>query len=147
MFSPEFQSFTTAMFGNASARPEVNLVMDFFRGILNRLPETAAFDFWVNQLKSAQCQGAGAVYTAVDSMSLGFIFSPEYNDRHRTNPQFASDMYYSFLRRGGDLGGVLFWINELASGTRSANRVRTDFIASPEFGARVQAVIDAGCAP
>jgi hypothetical protein len=147
MFSPEFRGFTTGIFGNTAARPEVDMVADFFRGMLNRLPDTSSFNYWLGRLRTAQCQGAGAVYAAVEQISHDFMFSPEYNNRHRDNAQFVSDMYYSFLRRGGDLQGVNFYISQLASGQQSADSVRRTFIASPEFGARVQAVIDAGCAP
>jgi hypothetical protein len=57
-------------------------------------------------------------------------------------------MYYSFLRRGGDVGGVNYWINELNTSARYRNDVRYfGFLNGAEFGARVQAVIAAGCLP
>src|SRR5258708_18762050 len=101
MFAPESQTFDTGIFGNTAARPEVNMVMDFFRGFLNRLPDSAAYTFWVGQLKTAQCQGAGAVYTMVDNMSYTLVFGPEYANRFRNNSQYVTDEYYSFLRTGG----------------------------------------------
>jgi hypothetical protein len=147
MFSPEFQSFTTSIFGNVNARPEINMVMDFFRGVLNRLPDTNAFNFWVGQLKTAQCQNAGAVYTAVNDMSYQFIFGAEYTNRARNNTQYVGDLYNAFLRRGGDTAGVNFWVNRLNTGAEDRNNMRADFIASPEFGARVNSVVNAGCSP
>ena len=146
MFSSEFRTFTQGIFGNTLARPEVDMVVDFFRGLLNRLPDTASFNYWLGRLRTAQCQGAGPVYQAVDDISAAFMFNPEYTNRARSNTQFVTDMYYSFLRRGGDVGGVGYWINELGSGARYPNDVRYfGFLNSPEFGARVQAVIAAGC--
>jgi hypothetical protein len=56
-------------------------------------------------------------------------------------------MYYSFLRRGGDTAGVLYWVNQLNTGALDRNAVRSSFLNSTEFGGRVQAVIAAGCAP
>jgi hypothetical protein len=147
MFSPEFRTFAEAIFGNTAARPEVDMVVDFFRGILSRLPETAGFNYWVGQLKTAQCKGPGAVYAKVHEISNAFIFSPEYSGRGRNNTQYVTDMYNSFLRRGADAGGVNFWINQLNTGAKDRNTVRTDFIASPEFSARVNAVMSAGCSP
>ncbi|HYC36448.1 MAG TPA: DUF4214 domain-containing protein [Usitatibacter sp.] len=148
MFSGEFRTFTQAIFGVPNVRPEMNMVVDFFRGLLNRLPDTPSLQFWLERLRIAQCQGAGPVYTAVDEISAGFMFNPEYDNRRRTNTQFVTDMYYSFLRRGGDISGVQFWINELNSGARFRNDVRAlGFLNSTEFGARVQAVIAAGCVP
>ena len=146
MFSTEFRTFTQGIFGNTAARPEVDLVVDFFRGLLNRLPDTASFNFWLGEIRAAQCQGAGPVFSKVDQISAAFMFNPEYDNRGRTNTQFVTDMYYSFLRRGGDIGGVNFWINELNTGARFRNDVRYfGFLNSAEFGARVQAVIGAGC--
>ena len=146
MFSPEFVTFTRGIFGNTAARPEVDMVMDFFRGVLNRLPDSSSFGYWLGRLRAAQCANPGAVYTEVDAISNFFIFSAEYGARARNDTQFVTDMYYSFLRRGGDVGGVNFWINQLATGQRGRDGVRSSFIASPEFGARVNAVIAAGCA-
>ena len=147
MFSPEFQTFTTGIFGSVSARPEVNMVMDLFRGILNRLPDSAAYTYWVGQLKTAQCTSGGAVYTAVDNMSYTFIFGAEYTNRARNNMQYVTDEYNAFLRRGGDITGVNFWINQLNTSALDRNGERGSFINSPEFGARVTAVINAGCVP
>jgi len=149
MFSNEFRSFTQAIFGNTSARPEVDMVVDFFRGLLNRLPDTPSFQFWLGQIRAAQCQGAGPVTQKIDEISAAFMFNPEYGNRGRTNTQFVTDMYYSFLRRGGDIGGVQYWITQLdtpGSQYHFRNDVRYfGFLNSAEFGARVQAVIAAGC--
>jgi hypothetical protein len=145
MFSAEFQTFTQGIFGNTASRPEVNVVMDFFRGILNRLPDTPSFQYWLGRMRAGQCAGAGPVYTEVDAISAAFIFNPEYGNRNRNNTQFVTDMYYSFLRRGGDAGGVNFWINQLNTNQMNINTVRTNFLGTAEFGGRVQAVINAGC--
>jgi hypothetical protein len=57
----------------------------------------------------------------------------------------VGDLYNAFLRRGGDLGGVRFWIDQLDSGARTRDQERTDFIASPEFTNRVNAIVAQGC--
>jgi hypothetical protein len=59
----------------------------------------------------------------------------------------VGDLYNAFLRRGGDLAGVQYWIQQLASGARTRENVRQAFISTPEFSARVQAVISQGCLP
>jgi hypothetical protein len=145
MFSPEFRSFTTALFGDTSARPEVNIVMDFYRGIMNRLPDNDGFAFYLGRMRGAQCSGAAAVRSLANEMSTGFLNSSEYFGRSRSNSQYVTDLYYSFLRRGGDLGGVTFWINELNAGRRTREQLRADFMQSAEFNGRVDAVIAAGC--
>jgi hypothetical protein len=152
MFSDEFRTFTQNIFGNTAARPEVDMVMDFFRGILNRFPDTPALNAFVSNLREAQCapiaQRPGAVYKAVNDLSYFVIFgAPEYAGRNRTNTQFVSDMYNSFLRRGGDASEVGFWINQLNTFSKDRNTERVDFLNSGEFSARVNAVVNAGCLP
>jgi hypothetical protein len=145
MFSTEFAQFSRALFGGGPARAEVNMVMDFYRGLLGRLPDSAGFNHWVGQFRAAQCQDAAAVRAQVEAISSAFVGSGEYSARNRTNSLHVGDLYNAFLRRGGDLNGVQFWINQLNAG-RPRDALRRDFIASPEFEARVQAVVAQGCA-
>jgi hypothetical protein len=147
MLSPEFTSFTEGIFGNTAARKEVDTVMDFYRGLLSRLPDPDGFNYWVGRFRTAQCQGAGAVYAQADSISGSFMNGGEYFARNRTNAHFVGDLYNAFLRRGGDLGGVQYWIDQLATGARTRDQVRQQFIASAEFNARVDAIINQGCLP
>jgi hypothetical protein len=144
MFSTEFQTFAQGIFGNTAARKEVDTVVDFYRGVLSRLPDTSGFNFWVQQFRTAQCTGAAAVNTQVESISSNFMNGAEYIGRNRTNAQFVGDLYNSFLRRGGDQGGVLFWIAQLNGGA-TRNSIRQQFIASPEFQGRVAAIVGEGC--
>jgi hypothetical protein len=147
MFSPEFVGFTEALFGVNAVRKEVDMVVDFYRGLLARLPDTDGFTYWVGQFRQAQCQGAGAVTARAETISSAFGLSPEYASRARTNEQYVGDLYNAFLRRGGDLGGVQYWIGEIAAGNRSREQVRQAFVASAEFQGRVAGVIAQGCAP
>lgn len=145
MFSPEFRQFTSGIFPSPASRAEVDVAMDFYRGLLVRLPDSAGFAHWVQAFRSAQCQGAAAVNAQVESISASFTTSQEYFLRNRTDAQYVGDLYNAFLRRGGDLGGVQFWIGELSSGKRTRNQVRRAFIDQPEFQARVAAIISQGC--
>ena len=148
MFSAEFASFTQAIFGNTAARAEVDVVLDFYRGLLARLPDAGGSDYWVRQFRSAQCAGggaAGAVYTQVESISSLFANGSEYTGRSRTNAQYVGDLYNAFLRRGGDLDGVQFWINQLNTSAMTRDQVRQQFIGSGEFTGRVNAIISQGC--
>jgi hypothetical protein len=145
MFSPEFVSFTQAIFGNTAARAEVDTVMDFYRGLLARTPDQSGYDFWVAKFRAAQCAGAGNVYGQVESISSSFANGGEYTGKNRTNAQYVGDLYNAFLRRGGDLAGVNFWIGQLA--TLSRNQVRQQFIGSTEFQGRVTNIVNQGCLP
>jgi hypothetical protein len=146
MFSPEFRGFTRVIFGDTSVRAEVDVVMDFYRAFLARLPDDDGFRYWVGRFRSAQCSGAAAVNTEATSISSAFLASGEYGARARSDGQFVADLYNAFMRRGGDLEGVRYWLGQLA-GAPGATResLRGAFAASPEFQARVRAIIDAGC--
>lgn len=148
MFSPEFGAFTQGLYGNTTARAEVDTVMDLYRGLFARLPDTGGLNFYVDQFRVAQCLGwPGAVYSVIESMTTTMLHGAEYAGRGRTDAQFVADAYNAFLRRGGDLGGVLYWIQELQSGARTREDVRRAFIASPEFTSRVNAILAQGCVP
>jgi hypothetical protein len=147
MFSTEFVNFTQAIFGNTVVRKEIDTVVDFYRGILGRLPDTTGFNFWVAQFRAAQCAGAASVTAQAESISSQFALSGEYAARARSNAQYVGDLYNAFLRRGGDLAGVQFWISQLATSAQTREQVRKQFVASPEFSSRVAAVIAQGCLP
>ena len=146
MFSAEFGAFTQNLFGNTAARKEIDTVMDFYRGLLSRVPEKEGFDFWLKKFRTAQCAGGPAVVAAADQISSGFTTSPEYLALARTNGQYVGDLYNAFLRRGGEPDGVQYWLNQLASGV-SRESLRRQFLTTPEFRARVNAVIAEGCLP
>jgi hypothetical protein len=145
MFSAEFAAFTESIFGDTAARAEVDMVMDFYRGLLARAPEAGGFDFWVERFRAAQCVGAGNVYAEVESISAGFANGAEYAAKNRSNAQYVGDLYNAFLRRGGDLAGVQFWISQLDAEALSRDDVRRNFVASAEFQARTEAVVAQGC--
>ncbi|HYC36635.1 MAG TPA: DUF4214 domain-containing protein [Usitatibacter sp.] len=145
MFSSEFRAFAAGIFGNTAARAEVDVVMDFYRGMLGRLPDSSGFTYWVGQFRTAQCQGAGAVYQAVQAISAQFQFGGEYAARGRTNAQFVADLYNSFLRRGGETSGVRYWVDELDAGRQTRNDVRIAIVNTPEMNSRVNSVVAQGC--
>jgi hypothetical protein len=147
MFSTSFKNFTEDIFGNTAARAEVDMVMDFYRGLLARLPDTGGFNSWVQQFRTAQCAGSAAVTTTVEQISSSFANGSEYTSRNRSNAQYVGDLYNAFMRRGGDAAGVLHWINQLNTSAMTRNQLRQTFITTAEFKARVNAVIAQGCLP
>jgi hypothetical protein len=53
----------------------------------------------------------------------------------------VSDLYCAFLRRGGDLADVSYWINQLTSGAETREQLRKDFVNTTELNGRVNAII------
>jgi hypothetical protein len=62
-------------------------------------------------------------------------------------PRHAGDLYNAFLRRGADLAGYRFYVGQLNTGAQARDPIRLGFVQSPEFQARLNAVIAAGCLP
>ena len=83
--------------------------------------------------------------TQVENVSSGFANSTEYTNRGRSNAQFMADIYNAFMRRGPDLAGMQFYVNQLATGAKTRNQVRLEFKTSPEFNNRVNAIVAAPC--
>ncbi len=145
LFSPEFDGFMAGCPGAEPSRKEKLAVTDFYRGLLNRLPDSAGLDSWADQFRAAQCTNTGAVYEKANEISWLFLNSEEYLNRHRTNAEYVSDLYNAFMRRGGDLGGVNYWIEQLDSQAMTRDQVRQAFRDAPEFATRVQAIAEQGC--
>jgi hypothetical protein len=145
MFSSEFNDYMEGLYSDTSTRAEIYAVVDFYRGILNRLPDDGGYIYWLNRFRAAQCIGSAAVTTEVETVSSLFFSSPEYAARGRNNSQFVQDLYYTFLRRYASVSEVSYWVNELNSGARTREELRQYFIQSPEFQGRVAAMINQGC--
>ena len=115
--------------------------------------DTGGFTFWRDQLRAAQCQGASAVVAKVNELSIAFIGSAQYQGRDAARPpaernkRYVSDLFNAFLRRGADLGGYSFWVGQIDSGAQSRDQVRQQYVNSPEFQVRVNAVAGASCIP
>jgi alpha-tubulin suppressor-like RCC1 family protein/predicted thioesterase len=147
MFSDEFRVFTSSIFGATAVRKELDAVMDFYRGLLLRLPDGGGFNYWVARFRAAQCAGAAAVTAEAEAISGEFARGAEYANRNRTDSEYVGDLYNAILRRGGDGPGVQYWIGSIACGALTREQVRQQFVQSPEFQARVQQIIAAGCLP
>jgi hypothetical protein len=132
-------------------RPEINMTIDLYRGILGVLPDSAGFQFWLGQIRTAQCQGSAQVKAKVGELAAAFVNSAEYAAREAARPaaqrtrMHVSDLYNAFLRRGAESSGFNFWVNTIAGGFQTRDQVRDSFLASPEFDGRVNQVIAAGC--
>jgi hypothetical protein len=155
-FSDEFQQAVLRM-PRVTGDPDephgvadVAVVMDFYRGLLGRVPDTAGLDYWLQQLRVAECQGSMAANQAAatataDRMSQAFLGSVEYAARARTDSQFLGDLYNAFLRRGADVGGFNYWLGQLQSNAITREQLRQMFNASQEFSNRVGSVASSTC--
>lgn len=148
LFSPEFDGYLDANAAGLAMRPEVGVVLDFYRGALRRLPDPDGLRHWVNRFRAAQCgpfnPGLQVRVAATDLARL-FFGSPEYAGLDATHPQYVTDLYNAFMRRGADTPGFNHWTDQLSTGALSRSAVLDTFVGSAEFAGRVQAVVEAGC--
>jgi hypothetical protein len=112
VFSQEFILYMEGIFGDTSVRPEYNLLMDLYRGILSTLPDTGGFNFWLAIMQEAQCTGPEAVQDVTRQIAESFVSSPGYAARNRDNGEYITDLYDTIFRRGADLPGYLFYLGE-----------------------------------
>jgi hypothetical protein len=147
MFSTEFGNFMIQNIGATYQRPEVGAVIDYYRGAFGRLPDDGGLKYWVNQFRTAQCSGnpTAGVYTAATSIATAFFGSAEYNNAAPSANKYISDLFNAFMRRSADLEGYNFWVSQVATGAQSKDAVRQQFVDSPEFAARVQAIAGTAC--
>lgn len=151
LFASEFASYMTALFGSANtSRAEVSMVMDFYRGLLERLPDSGGLSHWIGRLRAAQCNGS--VLAEVDAISRLFLESQEYTARQAAlptqaarNEAFVIDLYNAFMKRGAESAGLAFYKGHLDAGTMTREQVRSFFVGSAEFNQRVNAVMAQGC--
>jgi len=99
-------------------------VTRFYQQCLNRVPETAGLNGWVNALKHGTQSGA--------NVANGFIFSQEFIDRNTLNEEFVVILYRAFFGREPDAGGYAGWVDALFRG-KSRQEVLDGFIYSTEF--------------
>jgi hypothetical protein len=99
-------------------------VVRFYRLILDREPDPAGKDGWVNDLLNGIRTGSDIAH--------GFIFSPEFINRMTSNPEYLTILYRAFFDREPDGGGFNTWLDELESGT-TRETVLNGFLRSQEF--------------
>jgi len=144
-FSEEFGLLLEGIFGMNRNRPENDLVNDFYRGFLGRLPDTEGFNYWLQIVRNTQCLGSEQVWDASYQMAFEFVHSTEYASQNKDNIGYVEDLYDGILRRGPDIEGLNFWVTSLVGETFTRDQVLNFFVDSPEFQQRVQELMDTGC--
>ena len=149
LFAPEFNAGIDPCLAAPRVEKETIAVVNVYGGLSRRLPDDAGFNYWVSQLRTAQCQASAvaAVQSAIDSITRQQIMSPEYASRNRTDSEYVQDLYYAFLQRGGDLPGSTSGSIHSTSSTLTREQVRTQFLSSPEMQASIASMGAQGCLP
>ena len=99
-------------------------VTRLYKICLNREPDEAGFQDWVQQLNSGNVTGADVAY--------GFVFSQEFKSSNPCNDCYVTSLYRCFLGREPDENGKLYWLDALNNGN-SRGMVFNGFALSDEF--------------
>ncbi|MBP3296763.1 MAG: DUF4214 domain-containing protein, partial [Lachnospiraceae bacterium] len=94
-----------------------------YQNCLGRTPDVAGLENWCANLMNGM---------AGSTVANGFIFSPEYWDKHTDNTEFVSMLYQTILGREGEAAGMSGWI-ELLNYTSTREKVLNGFLFSEEF--------------
>ncbi len=96
----------------------------FYGNCLGREPSAEEIAAWKAQLEAGQ--------TNPDSMAMGFMFSPEMQNRNLSDEQFISTAYQAFFGRDADAAGKAGWLDQLQSGMSREDVVK-GFTGAGEF--------------
>ena len=99
-------------------------VTNLYVNALNRQPDEAGLNNWVNQLTSKKTGGA--------NVAQGIVFSQECINRKLSNDAWVTMLYPAVLGRPADAPGKKNWVNQLNAGV-SREQVFYNFVTTPEF--------------
>ena len=112
----------------AKAEEPVNTVDAFvercYTVTLDRGSDPDGFADWKGQLLNGKAVGIEVAY--------GFLFSPEYTKKNKSNEDYVKDLYMLFLGRTPDEAGFNDWVGQLNEG-KSRLDVYAGFANSVEF--------------
>ena len=143
-FSPEFAELVATQLGTIGARAEGTLVLDFYRGYLNRLPEPGGLEYWLAQFRAGQCTTFDAFAAQAAAIAQQFQDNSEYAGRNHDNLQFVGDLYSAFMRRSAEIDGLAFWTEQLNTGESRTSAMQA-FLNSDEFQRRLVVAFTEGC--
>src|SRR5438128_5946678 len=113
-------------------------VQNFLQSGLGRTPNGDEASYWRDIIRAAYQQGQGSMLLAITEFGMTVFESAEYAGRNRTNSQYVSDLYYSYLMRAPEPCnpndpncGPNYWAN--ACNTIGREAVRNAFEEATEF--------------
>jgi RHS repeat-associated protein len=111
-------------------------ITNLYYGALQRDPTTQELQDKMNQLAGAGAQGQSQLLTTASQIARSLFVQTNYETSPpaRTDVQYVSDLYYAYLQRGPDDGGLSWWAGQAAS---SRVNVCNAFEASSEFATLV----------
>lgn len=107
-------------------------VTNLYYGAKQRDPNSLELQDGINQLAAAGAQSQPQLLTVASQIARSLFTSTNYETAApaRSDAQYVADLYYAYLQRGPDDGGLNWWAGQAAS---SRGNVCNGFEASGEF--------------
>lgn len=102
-----------------------DFVTRFYEECLNRNPDQAGLNYWVDELVNGYKTGADVAY--------GFVNSYEFQSRVLTDSEYLDILYEAFFNRAADASGKTYWLSQIDGGL-SRLEVLAGFVKANEFG-------------
>lgn len=117
-----------------ATQTQIAAVQQLYIGYLGRAADKAGLDFWTNAVATG--------VSTLESVATGFTLSNEYKAAFGglTNDALVEKVYTSVLGRASDTAGKAFWVDALAKGTVTADKLVATFIGA--LGAPDQTIIN-----
>jgi len=107
------------------------LITWYYNQILGRDPDQGGLDYWTSEIERALSLGI-CINEGFIVLGKNFFNSDEYLSRNRTDTEYVTDLYWTFLHRAPDSGGLDYWVGQLQMGL-PRNIILYEFIFSQEF--------------
>ena len=120
----EYKKGTNPKVADIFPSPVETFVTRFYRLCLDRKPDPDGLNAWVASLIEGDLAGSDVAY--------GFVFSPEFLEKHTTDDEFLRILYEAFFNRQPDSAGRQGWLDALKKGA-SREDVLDGFIYAIEF--------------
>ncbi len=111
-------------------------VYNLYYGALQRDPTSQELQDNVNQLAAAGAQSQSQLLTAAKQIARSLFISTAFETSpYRSDVQYVTDLYYTYLQRAPDDGGLGWWVSQVPGSGRE--NVLNAFEASSEFATLV----------
>jgi len=127
-------------FGTAQARAKraaSTVVPEVWWGALDHQPTEDDWSYWTNRITDAQAVGLPQTVAEVKALNRSLFYSDEYIARNRSDVDYVSDLYVTYLLREPDTSGLNFWVgalqNDNANGMNGREHLIRAFEESGEF--------------
>jgi hypothetical protein len=136
-------------FGQAHAAAQGNAATFVEESFFAALDHEASDTDWEERMVTfdgAHAQGQIQTLDAAKALTSALFYSTEYAGRSRTDQEFVTDLYASFLLREPDQSGYNFWLgilqNDNANGLPGRAHLIQAFVECTEFADIVYALTD-----